>query len=57
MLGVPRGLYGTLAVASVDYPASSCLGGFKESSSANHPCQQCRAPYDEAVSEVCAHMQ
>ena len=34
-------MYGTVAIVSADNPASNCLGGFKESSVAYHPCRQC----------------
>ena len=51
VLGVSRELYGTLAVISANNPASTCLGGFKECSSANYLCRQCHTSNDEVVSE------
>lgn len=41
--GVPEKMYGTLCLVSADNPASSALGGFKETTSAYRPCRQCTA--------------
>ena len=41
-------LFGTMAVISADNPASSALGGFKESGSAHRYCRQCLGTSDEA---------
>ena len=50
--GVPQVFYGTIAVVSADNPASNCLGGFKESTSAHHYCRQCMASSEEARLQV-----
>jgi len=45
-------MYGTLAVVIADNPASSAIGGFKESTSANRPCRQCLGNADEIKTNV-----
>lgn len=50
--GLERTYCGTIAVVSADNPASNCLGGFKESSTAFRPCRQCMVTSDELRSEV-----
>ena len=43
---------GSLALVSADNPASSALGGFKESCSAFRHCHQCMGTKDEMKREV-----
>ena len=52
MQGAPRTVYGTLVLVSADNPASSALGGFKESMSALRYCRHCKATNEEASSQV-----
>ena len=44
--------FGTIAVISADNPASSALGGFKESGAAYRYCRQCLGTYDETSTKV-----
>ena len=48
----PMKLKGTIAVVSADNPASSSLGGFKETWSANHYCRQCKGTAEQCSREV-----
>lgn len=51
-------MFGTLTVVSADNPASSALGGFKESTAALRHCRQCMATSEEASTKViCIHVQ
>lgn len=50
--GSDRIFYGTIAVISADNPASSLLGGFKESASAYRLCRQCMGTKDEIRMKV-----
>ena len=53
--------YGTVTLVSADNPASSAVGGFKESTSAYRPCRQCFGTNHEIRQQVmlsltmCAH--
>ena len=40
-------MFGSVAVIIADNPASSALGGFKESSSAYRPCRHCLGTTEE----------
>lgn len=44
--------YGTVTLVSADNPASSSLGGFKESCSAYKPCRQCTGNNEEIREKV-----
>ena len=50
--GTFRKYYGTVTLVSADNPASSALGGFKESTSAYRPCRQCLGTNDEIKHQV-----
>ena len=50
--GLPKTFRGSLALVSADNPASSAVGGFKESGSAYHHCRQCLGKKEEMKREV-----
>ena len=50
--GLPKTYYGSLALVSADNPASSAVGGFKESCSAYRHCRQCFGTKEEMKREV-----
>ena len=43
---------GTVSIVSADNPASSSLGGFKQSASAFRYCRQCMGSVDDIQSKV-----
>jgi len=45
-------IFGSLALVVGDNPASSAIGGFKESSSAYRPCRHCMATTEEIKNQV-----
>ena len=49
---VSKQVFGTIALVSADNPASSALGGFKESGSALHCCRHCMGTSDEITVKV-----
>ena len=49
---VSHTIYGTIAAVSVDNPASSSLGGFKEGSMAHRFCRQCLVTRGEIKTKV-----
>lgn len=44
---------GTVTIVSADNPASTSLGGFKESASAFRYCRHCTGTEDDIQSKVC----
>jgi len=45
-------IFGSLALVIGDNPASSAIGGFKESSSAYRPCRHCMGTTEEIKNQV-----
>ena len=52
MNGTPKNMYGTIATASADNPASNALGSFKEGFTVFHYCWQCMGASEECKNEV-----
>ena len=50
--GIPKVLYGTIAVVSADNLGSLALGGFKEICTATKMCRHCMLTRDESREKV-----